>query len=208
MTWDDVKYAWDDGWKALEAEALKVYKAALEADPRPYIPSINAFLAALDGASADLRALQASITLLPDGERGEWMRRHRDLQAQWTDLAAGFWADARPLPVEGPSIATAHLGFAPLFVVAGFVIGISGGAWAVAAREYALNLQAQTALARRELDARVEASKQGRQLQPSTLPIVPASPAPPDPAQVGWWLMSGLGLAAGILLLPQLLKRS
>ena len=79
-----------------------------------------------------------------------------------------------------------------------------GLAWAFAAHEYAVNLQQQTTLAERELDARVAAAQSGLVLPPSTLP----APSPVDGARsVGLWLLGGLLLAAGVLVVPLLMER-
>ncbi|MCB9743934.1 MAG: hypothetical protein H6740_15145, partial [Alphaproteobacteria bacterium] len=55
--------------------------------------------------------------------------------------------------------------------------------------EYATNLREQTALAEKELAARVEASREGRLLQPSTLP---APPEPKGPSAMGVLLTLGV----------------
>jgi hypothetical protein len=69
-----------------------------------------------------------------------------------------------------------------------------------------VNLREQTALAERELDARVAASRDGRVLQPSTLP-----PPPPPPgaggSNLGLWVLGGLAVVTGAVVLPTLLKR-
>lgn len=64
-----------------------------------------------------------------------------------------------------------------------------------------MNLREQTALAERELHARVEASGEGRVLQASTLP--PPPPSPTTAAKgVGSVLIGGLAIAAGAFVLP------
>ena len=88
-------------------------------------------------------------------------------------------------------------------------MGAVGVAWALAAYEYAVNLREQTALAERELDARVTASREGRALQPTTLP---AQPSPIDTAtstarSVGTLVVGGLVVVAGAILLPTLLRK-
>jgi hypothetical protein len=71
-------------------------------------------------------------------------------------------------------------------------VGVAAIAWAIAAYQYAVHLREQTALVERELQARVEASEQGRTLQPSTLPEQAN-------AKLGWLMLGGLALAAGAL---------
>ena len=122
--------------------------------------------------------------------------KYQALEKRYHDLAAGLYADAKPAQTE--------IGVAPVVVgvvVGGVVIGVAGIAWSIAAYEYAVNLREQTALAERELDARVEASREGRTLQPSTVP-------PQDTGGgVGWLLVGGLALAAGAVAVPYFIKK-
>ena len=98
------------------------------------------------------------------------------------------------------------MGAAPaVLVVGGLSVGAVGVAWSIAAYHYAVNLREQTALAERELDARIAAGREGRTLQTSTLPP-PPSPAS-DARRAGLWLLGGLAVAAGALAIPLLLKR-
>jgi hypothetical protein len=84
-------------------------------------------------------------------------------------------------------------------------IGVVAIAFAIVAYQYAVNLREQTALADRELTARIEASQAGRVLPPSTLPP-PPSPVE-DAKGVGMWLLGGLALAAGALTVPLLIRK-
>ena len=103
----------------------------------------------------------------------------------------------------------------PLLVVAGIAFGVAAIAWAVASREHSKNLREQTALADHELTARVEASKEGRVLQETTLPEQPAAasllpvaaPAVGSKSKVGLALVGVLALAAAGLAVPMFLKR-
>jgi hypothetical protein len=106
----------------------------------------------------------------------------------------------RPAQLPGP------VAQAPADQIGGLALGAAAIAWAVSAYEYAVNLREQTALAERELDARVAASRDGRVLQPSTLP-----PPPPPPggaaSNMGLWVLGGLAVVTGAVVLPTLLKR-
>jgi hypothetical protein len=92
-------------------------------------------------------------------------------------------------------------------VVGGLALGAAAIAWSVSAYQYAVNLREQTALAERELTARIEASQAGRVLQPSTLPAPPPPPSPTESSGMGLWLLGGLGLVAAAVTLPVLLQR-
>jgi hypothetical protein len=107
---------------------------------------------------------------------------------RYHELAAGFYGDASPPRdrhgTDGRRVAPAVL------VVGGLAVGV---AWAIAAYPYAVNLREQTWLAERELDARVEASREGRPLQTSTLPprrarrATPRAPACGSSVASWWW---------------------
>jgi len=199
-SWDDVKAAWSAGWKALSDQAVAAYGAAIQANPSAYVDKVTGFLGALTTSRETLDRVRAKLPNPPvtDADRAAWAK-YEALDKRYHELAAGFYADARP--------ADPATGIAPaVVVVVGVVaVGLVGTAWAVAAYEYAVNLQDQTALAERELDARVVASQEGRTLQPSTLP------PPPNPEGaakgIGWLLVGGLVLTAGAIAIPAFLKR-
>ncbi|MCB9765632.1 MAG: hypothetical protein H6739_38010 [Alphaproteobacteria bacterium] len=196
-TWTELKAGWTQGWQALEAQARQAYDAAIRATPSAFQDRVAAFVAVLHSARGDLDLSRALVAKLPPGpeQAGEVQRLQR-LEERYHTLAAGLYSDAT----------VAHqpaMGVAPVLVVGGLAIGVAGTAWAVAAYEYAANLREQTALATEELSARVEASREGRPLQPSTLP------APPPPTPGGGWAPYALGGAAllgAVLVLPHFLR--
>ncbi len=198
-SWTEIKSAWSDGWNALQAESLKLYKVAIEANPASFADRVKAFLTELSQTRAHLDSLRAKVPNPPRTEQeAKILANYVALERRYHELAAGFYADAAP--------AREGVGVAPVLIVAGLVIGVAAIAWAVAAWEYCVNLREQTALADRELVARVEASREGRALQPNTLP-----PPPPDPVEkakgIGWLLVGGLVLAGGAAAVPYLMKR-
>lgn len=197
--WTQIKESWSAGWKALHAEALRLYEQAIRQNPAAYAERVRAFAVALAESRTHLDAIRGRLPQPPRTE--EEARLHMNyvaMERRWLDLAAGFWSDAEA--------AREGVGVAPVLVVGGIVVGVAAVSWALAAWEYAVNLREQTALADRELAARVEASREGRQLPPSTLP------APPDPKKkaegIGWLLVGGLVLAAGAAAVPALLKKA
>jgi hypothetical protein len=202
-SWEDVKAAWSAGWKTLAEQAEAAYAAAIRANPGAYVDKVTGFLAALTASRETLDRIRAKLPDPPvtDADRAAWAK-YRDLERRYHDLAAGFYADTRPTePATGAAPAAGVV-----IIIGAIAVGVVGVAWAVAAYEYAVNLQDQTALAERELDARVEASREGRSLQPSTLP--PPPPSPEDAAKgIGWLLVGGLVLTAGAVALPALLRK-
>jgi hypothetical protein len=200
-SWLDLRAAWTSGWRTLSETANRQYAALITANPAAYAPSVTAFQAELAASRATLNRLRDRLASpgINDADRA----RYAGLERRWHELAAGLYADAAPAQGTVPQPV---IGVAPAVLVAGGVaVGVVGVAWSVAAYQYAVNLREQTALADRELEARVAASEQGRVLQPSTLP---APPNPKDDASnVGLWLLGGLAVVAGALTIPILLQK-
>ena len=196
-TWADVKANWSSGWKELQQSALEKWDSAIRRDPQSFAPQVQATIAELAAARAHLDEMKPLLPKqLATAEDQRLFSSFSRLSARYYELAAGVYADAKP--ARQPEV-----GVAPVLVVAGVVLGVAAIAWAVAAYQYAKNLREQTALARQELVARVEASKEGRALQPSTLPEPPKDKS----GRVGWLLVGGLVLAAGAVTVPALMKK-
>ncbi len=209
-SWADIKAGWSAGWKALAEQATSAYGSAVQADPTGTLQKVQAFVSALSDSRANLDRMAAKLPNPPvTAEDRAAVEQYRALEKRYHELAAGFYADAQPATEPQPSTGAAQA----VLIVAGLAVGLVGVAWAVAAYEYAVNLREQTALAERELDARVEASRQGRALQSTTLPpqpdpIASATGAATTAAKgVGLLVVGGLVVAAGAFLLPSLMKR-
>ena len=196
-SWTDIRSAWSSGWSALQNEGLRLYEAAIQANPVRFLPQVQAFQTELAHTRSALDSVRAKLPSPPvSAEDQATLATYQALEQRYHDLAAGLYADAHPAQEE--------VGIAPL-VVAGLVIGAAGIAWSIAAYEYAVNLREQTALADRELAARVQASREGRALPPSTV----APTATPEPSTGGgsWMLLGGLALVAGVLAVPVFLPK-
>lgn len=163
---------WTAAWQRLQQAGLVAYADQILAQPARFRAHVERFI-------AELR--QVRTTLDHIRQLGVPDPRIGPLETRYAVLVAGLHADAEDR-VEGP----------PLLVVAGIAVGVAAIAWAIAAYQYAVHLREQTALVERELQARVEASEQGRTLQPSTLPKQ-------SNAKLGWLMLGGLALAAGAL---------
>ncbi len=205
-TWADIKAAWSSSWKALSAQATAAYASAARLDPTGTLAKVQAFVQALTDSRAALDRIAAKLPNPPVTPADHAaVAQYQAMERRYHDLAAGFYGDATPAP-GGATAPVPSTGAAPaVLIIGGLAVGAVGVAWAVAAYQYAVNLREQTALAERELDARVEASREGRPLQASTLP------PPPNPADdakgMGLWLLGGLAVVAGALTLPALLKK-
>ena len=201
MSWGSIKARWSQGWSALAQTARSTWDAAIQRDPGAFVGHVMAFQTELAQTRAALDRMKALVPMPPvTAEDQAAAQQLAALEARYHELAAGLYADAQP--ATQPAV-----GFLPLLVVGGLALGAAGIAWSVAAYQYAVNLREQTALAERELSARVEASKAGRVLQPSTLPVPPPPPKPAESSGMGVWLLGGLGLVAAAVTLPVLLQR-
>ena len=196
-TWSDVKANWSAGWRELQRSAVEKWESAIRRRPEEFRPQVQATIDELAAARAHLDHMKPLLPKkIQTAEDQRVFSGFSRMSARYYELAAGVYADARP--------ATTQVGAPPVLVVAGVVLGVAAIAWAVAAYQYAKNLREQTALADRELSARVEASKEGRTLQPTTLP----EPEKKDGGGLGWLLVGGLVLAAGAAAAPVLMKRA
>ncbi len=202
-TWEDVKAAWGEGWRALSVEGVTRYAAELLQDPSAHLERIQGFVESMFGARVDLDTITGQLPNPPKTAADQALAaRAAALERRYQDLAAGLLADAWP--------AEPATGAVPLVVIAGLGIGVVGCAWAVVAYEYMLNLREQTALLRADLDARVQAMQTGKTLPAPNLAQAPHPPGGGDDdlsGLIGWLLVGGLVLGAGAALLPTLLKK-
>jgi len=209
-SWTDIKMRWSAGWKALHRRAMDKLGRSIQRDPESFRPQVEAALADLQASWAHLRRIQAMLSRIQDPQlRARTARAFAAMMQRYHTLAAGLYADA-----EQSQRAEVSGAVVPLLIIGGILFGVAAIAWAVASREHAKNLREQTALADHELAARVEASKEGRTLQDTTLPEQPAA-APllgagttgAAGSKVGLMLLGGLAIAAAALAAPTLLKR-
>ena len=200
-SWNQVKGAWSSGWKALSDQATRLYARAVGQNPAAYSDKVTAFQTELAASRATLDRMKVKLPMsAADPADRAIIEKYAAMERRWHDLAAGLYADATPAGAQGqPTV-----GVVPVLIVGGIALTVVGIAWAVSAYEYAVNLREQTALAEKELDARVTASRDGRVLQPSTLPT---PPPPGDGSKMGLWVLGGLAVVTGAIVLPSLLKK-
>lgn len=197
-TWSDVKANWSAGWQELQQSATDRWASAIRSKPQDFAPRVKATIDELAAARGHLDAIKPLLPKkLVTAEDQRVFSNLSRMSARYYELAAGVYSEAQS--AKKPAV-----GAAPVLVVAGVALGVAAIAWAVAAYQYARNLREQTALAHQELSARVEASKEGRTLAPSTLP---APPSKKDGGGLGWLLVGGLVLAAGAAAAPVLLNK-
>lgn len=185
----DLAKAWTPSWQAFRTQAVEAWRDRVTADPRAHLQRVQQFLMALSQARAHLD--RCAVLLKGGGDT-----RFVELETRYALLAAGLYADARPASgVQGAPAVGLALG--------GVVLGLAGIAWALAALQYALNLRDQTALLEKELAARIEASREGRALAPSSI----AAPEG-ELKRTGWMLVGALALVTAGVAVPAFLRRS
>ena len=216
MSWEEVTKAWDavwaevdDAWKQLYAGAVQAWEASIRQMPQTLEAHVAAFEAELKASRCHLDCMKPNVAQLAKITANHALiSQYSELERTYHSLASAFYSDAVPVEATGVSSkadeGSPKIGIAPVLIAAGLAVGVGGAAWAVVAYEYAVSLREQTALALRELEARVEASKAGRALLPSTLPD--ATPTSTGPNTTKLLLIGGAALAAA-LLLPTLLQR-
>ena len=137
-----------DRWTRLYERAQRKLGPAIRANPRRFQPMVERFIRVLADVQKRLGRMRRA---------GVDKQKLKPLEARARLLRSGLFG--APRSFEGP----------PLLVIAGIALGVAAIAWAVAAYQYAVGLRERILLLERELEARVEASKEGRALQPSTL---------------------------------------
>ena len=221
-SWTEIKERWSSGWKDLHRVALQKWGNAIHRNPEAFRPAVTATLTDLQAARVHLQRIAAVLPRIADTTaRAKSAQAFAVMMKRYQELAAGVYADAEQAEREKKAQQQGQAqvsGFiVPLLIIGGIVLGVAAIAWAIASREHAKNLRDQTALADHELTARVEASKEGRVLQETTLPEQPQS-APllsaTAPAggggtagKVGLALVGVLALVAAGVALPMFLKR-
>ncbi|MCB9686023.1 MAG: hypothetical protein H6738_24495 [Alphaproteobacteria bacterium] len=196
-SWTDLKSSWSSAWTGLQQRASSAYQAAIQANPGQFRDKVASFLSLLSESRASLDRTRELLKQVNDPALAS---KAGDLESRYATLASGVYADAQPADTVG--VAPVIVGG---IVVAGIIVSVAGVAWAVAAYEYAVNLREHTSLLEKELQARVDASKEGRVLQPSSVPPVPNPVA--DAKSTGLWVLGGLAVTAAAIAVPIFLKK-
>ena len=186
MTWEELKLSFLTGIQASYDAVYARVEEAVAAKPSSFEAKVRAFLTLLRECKANLERIAAQLPSLPKNEAAKALiRRYQDMKALYDALVAGIALNAT---------GELELGTVPLVVVGTVALSAAGVAWAIAAYEYAAGLRDETALMATELEARVQAMKDGKTLPLSTL----AAPERTDSrgAPLGLVLV-GLGILGG-----------
>ena len=186
MTWEELKLSFLTGIQASYDAVYARVEEAVAAKPSSFEAKVRAFLTLLRECKANLERIAAQLPALPKNDAAKALiRRYQDMKALYDALVAGIALNAT---------GELELGVVPVVVVGTVALSAAGVAWAVAAYEYAAGLRDETALMATELEARVQAMKDGKTLQTSTLTSTPAPQG--NGAPLGLVLV-GLGVLGG-----------
>ena len=194
-TWSEIRDGWSTSWRSTYDDAVRRYQDAVARDPERFRSAVTATMNELAQAK---RYLDELDRLVASGSTAITAVDRRDLalaHARYNDLAAGVLAGARRADT-GEAIGVAPL-VAGGLIVLGLAITAAAVCWAVVAYEYCVNLREQTQLKRDDLDARVDASKGGRTLQPSTVDV-PTKDDVPSASTLLWGVAALAAVATAI----------
>lgn len=224
-SFDDLKnelLGWFDAalGSPLEAALARVRQAVGAGQAETAVkPSVEAFIRTMSAWNAELGRLEASAAQLPpDPSVAAYVASIREKQrlmwAQFTDTAAVRPMEgAKPLAaISGVTIGNPLLAAIPAttavvftavcaVAIAGFgtyAVSDVGAAWAVSNQAEAEAELNRTRLAASELGARVDASREGRTIQPTTLPGLQQAPDKDGMATALKVAMGAAGVAVAV----------
>ena len=180
---------------------------ALTDDPEAVKQKVARTLSALKGAGARLERAKALLPSQPKNKaQAEQVVRYADLKTMYDAILGGIGLNAVDLAAE-PEIEAGFIPATVVLTIGALGLTAAGVAWAVANYEHAAALRDQTAFLVRELEARTEAMRTGKDLpQGSGGGDKPTGDA--DKGGAGWlWALLGLGAAGALVFGPKLLKK-
>lgn len=187
--WLAIRQRWTAENRALLEDAVRRYGPTIEEDPEDFEDEV---LDAMNKIHVIHRRLMKLRGHVPEAH---WLQASR----RWQAVAAGIFSEAE-LPGQRTEVGAAPVVVA--IVVAGVAISIVAIAWAIVSTGEIERLNRWTSLAEHELDERVRASEEARELQQSTLPAPPENDALnlPDVPGGGTGMLVGLGALTTLLL--------
>lgn len=148
----------------------------------------------LEASHAALKRWKAAIGRLPEDQRGPEVAKFNKSNRLWYEAASALFQGATD-PKSGQPVDT--VGILPLIIVGVVALSLAGAAFAPAAFQVAKSLRVQADNQTRDLEARIEASKEGRTIQDATVPAPSASAEiKTPPGGGGGLLIAGLAVVA------------
>jgi len=153
--------------------------------------------AEIRGARRALDRWKALLGRLSPAGQEEQAPKFSSASRQWYEVASAFYGDSFNAKTFRR---TEEIGIAPI-IVAGVVLAVAAVAFAPAAYERARAQRLYSEGVVKELEARVQAGKEGRTLQASTMPPPPPPAGPIVDTGSGGGMGLAIGLTVGVLVL-------
>ena len=219
MTWEELKASFSDNVESTYNKALTWLDQAMKHTPDEVKRRVAATLAALKATGQHLKRAAELLPSRPkDKAEAELVVRYAEMKALYDAILSGLGINAVQLDAE-PEIEAGFIPASVVIVIGALGLTAAGVAWAIANYEYARALRDQASFLVRELEARQEAMRTGKELPAATgYPGESgsgggggaANTKPKDKDEKGWgwlWAMLGVGALTGAAIFgPKLLK--
>ena len=215
MTWAELKTAFADNIESTYNKAYTWLDQALTHTPDDVKRRVAGTLSVLKAAGRHLARAQALLPSRPkDKAEAELVVRYAEMKAMYDAILSGLGINAVQLDAE-PEVEAGFIPVSVVLTIGALGLTAAGVAWAIANYEYAKALRDQAAFLVKELEARQEAMRAGKELQAATgYPEGGANkgdkPEDKDKDKGGWgwlWAVLGLGGLVGAAVYgPKLLK--
>lgn len=197
MSWTDIMARMSAEWTASLRSSVAAWRSTIEAGPEQFRALLAEYVTNLALAWGNLAIVHGLLVENPNVPfRQKYEQTLEGLRDRYYLLSALVMHDtqtkaqAEAAPVQA----------APVVIVLGTVVfGLTAIAAAAAYISHTRELRDWTQYLREDLTARVEASKEGRQLQPSTAPSsADERPKPPDSGIPWWGWLIGAGAVGAV----------
>ncbi len=215
MTWAELKSAFTANIESTYQRAATWLDEALTDRPEDVKRAVAATLSALQAAGRHLRRAQALLPAHPKSRaEAALVVRYAEMKGMHDAILSGLGINAVQLDAE-PELETGFIPASVVLTIGALGLTAAGVAWAVANYEYATALRDQAAFLTKELEARAEAMRAGKELPAATGYANGAQPGnedekPKDKDKGGWgwlWALLGVGGLLGAAVYgPKLLK--
>ena len=217
MTWEELKGSFSANVEGAYNKAYTWLNQALLNMPDDVKKRVAVTLSALKATGRHLQRAQALLPSRPKTKaEAELVVRYAEMKGLYDAILSGIGINAVQLEAE-PEIEAGFIPASVVLVIGALGLTAAGVAWAIANYEYATALRDQAAFLTKELEARQEAMRSGKDLPAAT--GYPSGSGengankdkkPKDEDKGGWgwlWAVLGLGGLVGAAVYgPKLLK--